>query len=115
MESLFSRLHRMFVKRGNKDRLVWMGSRNGAFSGSLLREGFDFKATLEEGWSLANKRYLCKSKVDSIDDILLHFPKAREVCHLLFAFGVAWVLPFSVKEALLRWLGFFVGRKWKKV
>lgn len=32
MESLFSRLHRMFVKRGNKDRLVWMGSRNGAFS-----------------------------------------------------------------------------------
>ena len=30
-------------------------------------------------------------------------------------FGVLWVLPYSVKEVLLGWLGFCVGKKRKKV
>ena len=51
---------------------------------------------------LANKCYLCLSKEESIDHILLHCELARSLWNLLFSlFGVSWVLPYAVREVLL--------------
>ena len=54
------------------------------------------------GFSLANRCYLCLSEEKSIDHILLHCELARSLWNLLFSlFGVLWVLPYSIREALL--------------
>ena len=53
---------------------------------------------------------------ESIDHLLLHCEKTREVWMLLLSlFGVPWVFPSSVKETLLGWRGSFVGKKRKAV
>ena len=60
-------------------------------------------------WSLTEKE-------ETIDQILLNCIKVRVLWQLLFAlFGVSWVLPLSVREILLGWHDFFVGKKCKKV
>ena len=49
------------------------------------------------GFSLANRCYLCLSKEESIDHILLHCVLTRSLWNLLFSlFGVSWV-PYSVR------------------
>ena len=68
------------------------------------------------GFSLANRRYLCLVEEESIDHILLHCGLARSLWSLLFSlFGVSWVLPSSIREALLGWLGPCVGKERRKV
>ena len=68
------------------------------------------------GFSLANRCYLCLSKEESIDYILLHCVLTRSLWNFLFSlFGVLWVLPYSIREALLGWLGPCVGKERKKV
>ena len=53
---------------------------------------------------------------ESIDYLLLHCEKAREVWILLFSlFRVSLVFPSSVRETLLGWNGSFVGKKRKVV
>ena len=68
----------------------------------------------KRGWALANRCFLCQTCEESIDHLLLHCEKTREVWMLLlFLFGVSWVFPFSVKETLLGWRDSFVGKKRK--
>ena len=64
---------------------------------------------------MANRCYLCLSKEESIDHILLHCVLTRSLRNFLFSlFGVLWVLPYSIREALLGWLGPCVGRRGRK-
>ncbi|RVX03908.1 putative ribonuclease H protein [Vitis vinifera] len=68
------------------------------------------------GFSLANRCYLCLVEEESIDHILLHCGLARSLWSFLFSlFGVSWVLPSSIREALLGWLGPCVGKERRKV
>ena len=68
------------------------------------------------GFSLAHRCYLCLSEEESIDHILLHCVLARRLWNLLFSlFGVSWVLLYSVREALLGWLGPCVGKERERV
>ena len=65
---------------------------------------------------MANRCYLCLSKEESIDHILLHCELARSLWNLLFSLlEMLWVLPYSIREMLLGWLGSCVGKKRKKV
>ena len=54
---------------------------------------------------------------ESIDHLLLHCEKTRVLWELLFVlFRVPWVLSSSpIRDTLLGWHGFFVGKKGKKV
>ena len=65
---------------------------------------------------LANRCFLCCEEEESIDHILIHCTRARVIWELLFAlFGVTWVLPFSVRDTLIGWCGFNLGKKRRKV
>ncbi|RVX20623.1 putative ribonuclease H protein [Vitis vinifera] len=70
----------------------------------------------KRGWALANRCFMCLEKEETINHFLLHCSRTRALWDLLFAlFGVSWVLPFSVRETLLSWNGFFMGKNRKKV
>ena len=63
----------------------------------------------KRGWALANRCFLCHMCEESIDHLLIHCEKTREVWMLLlYFFGVSWVFPLSVG-----WRGSFVGKKRK--
>ena len=57
---------------------------------------------------MANMCFLCLSKVEMVDHLLLHCVKTRVLWNLLFS------LCGIVKETLLRWHGVFVGKARKK-
>lgn len=60
----------------------------------------------KKGWALSNRCFLCQDYEESIDHLLLHCKKTREVWNLFFTlFGVCWVFPSSVRETLVRWDG----------
>ncbi|RVX13433.1 hypothetical protein CK203_021086 [Vitis vinifera] len=68
----------------------------------------------KRGWALANRCFLCQKCGESIDHLLLHCERTREVRTLLLSFfGVPWVFPLLVKETLISWRGSFVGKKRK--
>ena len=70
----------------------------------------------KRGRALANRYFLCCEEEKSIDHILIHCSKARVLWELLFTlFGVFWVLPFSVRNTLIEWRGFMLGKKCRKV
>ena len=70
----------------------------------------------KRGRALANRCFLCCEEEESIDHIPMHCSKARVLWELLFAlFGVTWVLPFSVRDTLIEWKGFILGKKRRKV
>ena len=53
----------------------------------------------KRGWALANRCYLCQVHEESIDHLILHCEKTRELWKLFFTlFGVYWVFPSSVME-----------------
>ena len=55
---------------------------------------------------MVNRCFLCKEEEESIDHIILHCSKARVLWDLLFAiFGIHWIQPPTIKEALIRWSG----------
>ncbi|RVW40176.1 LINE-1 retrotransposable element ORF2 protein [Vitis vinifera] len=69
----------------------------------------------KRGWALANRCFMCLEKEENINHLLLHCSRRRVLWDLLFTlFGVSWVLPSSVRETLLSWNGFFLGKKRKK-
>ena len=64
---------------------------------------------------LVNRCFLCLSKVEMIDHLLLHSAKTQVLWNHLFSlFGVSWILSCSIKETLLGWHGSFVGKARKK-
>ena len=68
------------------------------------------------GWALANKCYFCQAKEESINHPLLHCEKTRALWEMLFTlFEVSWVFLLLIRETLLGWNGFFVGKKRKTV
>ena len=68
----------------------------------------------KRGWALANRCFMCQMCGESIDHLLLHCEKTREVWMLLLSFfRVSWVFPYSIKETLVCWRGSFVGKKRK--
>ncbi|RVW42420.1 hypothetical protein CK203_070906 [Vitis vinifera] len=70
----------------------------------------------KRGRILANRCFLCCEEEESIDHILMHCTRARVLWELLFAlFGVTWVLPFSVRDTLIGWHEFNLGKKRRKV
>ena len=67
------------------------------------------------GFSLTNKCFLCHSKKETVDHILVYCAKTRILCQLFFTlFGVSWVLSSSVKDALPWWHGSFLSKVPKK-
>ena len=67
------------------------------------------------GRVLANRCFLCEEMEETVDHLLLHCSKARLMWDLLLAIvGVTWVLPLTVREALVSWSGSFEGKKRKK-
>ena len=70
----------------------------------------------KRGQALANRCYFCQADEESIDHLLLHCEKSRALWEMLFTlFGVSWVFPSLVRETLLGWNSFFVGKRHKIV
>ncbi|RVW43416.1 Transposon TX1 uncharacterized 149 kDa protein [Vitis vinifera] len=66
----------------------------------------------KRGWALANRCFMCLEKEENINHLLLHCSRTRVLWDLIFAlFGVSWVMPFSVRDTLLSWNGYFLGKK----
>ncbi|RVW34126.1 hypothetical protein CK203_084378 [Vitis vinifera] len=67
---------------------------------------------MRRGWSMANRCNLCKENEETVNHILIHCDKTRDLWNLLFSsFGVVWVLPDSVRNLLLEWKTKGMGRK----
>ena len=67
-------------------------------------------------YSLANKCFLCLSKVGTMDHLLLHCVKTWVLWNLLFSlFGVDWTLSCIVKETLIGWHGALWGKLEKRL
>ena len=70
---------------------------------------------LKKGRDLANRCFLCEKEEETVDHLLLHCSRTRVIWELLLAIvGVKWVFPMSVRETILSWGGYFVGKKRKK-
>ena len=64
------------------------------------------------GWILANRCFLCCAEEETINHILVHCPKARVLWDLVFSlFGVNWVPPFTIRDALSGWSPAFMDKK----
>ncbi|RVX21330.1 hypothetical protein CK203_002101 [Vitis vinifera] len=56
--------------------------------------------------------FLCCAEEETINNILVHCPKARVMWDLVFSlFGVTWVLPLTIRDTLLGWFASFVDKK----
>ncbi|RVW56571.1 hypothetical protein CK203_086726 [Vitis vinifera] len=67
---------------------------------------------MRRGWSMANRCNLCKENEETVNHILIHCGKTRDLWNLLFSsFGVVWVLPESVRNLLLEWKMKGMGKK----
>ena len=55
----------------------------------------------KRGWQLPNRCFLCGCEEENVNHILLHCTVVRALWEIAFAlFGVQWVFPEKVKEAL---------------
>jgi hypothetical protein len=53
---------------------------------------------------VVNRCWLCEMEGESVDHLLLHCAATRDLWNAFFAqFGLCWVMPRSVKEALASW------------
>ena len=65
---------------------------------------------------MANRYNFCQADEEPINRLLLHCEKTRAMWEMFFTlFGVSRVFPSLVKETLLGWNGFIVGKKCKIV
>ena len=66
--------------------------------------------------TLTNRCYLCMEDEESMDHLLLHCARTRILWELLFSlFSTTWVTPRTVKDTLLTWNSFFIGKRRRKV
>ena len=101
-------------------KIIWMSCAQPKISFFAWEASWGRVLTLDHlqksGWALANKCFLCQKCGESIDHLLLHCERTREMWTLLLSFfGVSWVFPRSVKETLIGWRGSFVDKKRKVV
>ena len=67
---------------------------------------------MKRGWSKVNRCSLCKDDEESMDHILIHCGKTRELWTLLLSsFGVVWVFSGLVRNLLLKWKVKELGKK----
>jgi hypothetical protein len=53
---------------------------------------------------VVNRCWLCEMEEESVDHLLLHCAAVRDLWNAFFArFGLCWVMPRSVNEALASW------------
>ena len=65
---------------------------------------------------MVNRCSLCKENEESVDHILIHCSKTRELWTLLLSFfGVVWVFPASIRNLLLEWKIKGLGKKRRAV
>ena len=65
---------------------------------------------------MVNRCSLCKENEESVDHILIHCGKTRELWTLLLSFfGVVWVFPASIRNLLLGWKIKGLGKKRRAV
>ena len=84
--------------------------------GGILGKVLTLDQVKKRDWALANRCYFCQAEEESIDHLFIHCEKTRALREMLFTlFRVSWVFPSSVRETLLGWNGFFVGKRRKIV
>ncbi|WMV29386.1 hypothetical protein MTR67_022771, partial [Solanum verrucosum] len=55
-------------------------------------------------FQLVNRCYFCHKHTESVNHLLLHCPAASDLWNMFCCFfGLSWVMPFSVRDALERW------------
>ena len=90
-------------------KIIWKSSVQPKVSFFAWETSWGKVLTLDQvqkrGWALVNRCCLCQAHEESINHLLLHREKTREV----------WVFPSSVGETLLGWKGSFVGKKRRAV
>ena len=70
----------------------------------------------KRGWQLPNRFYLCGSKEENGNHLLIRCTVARVLWEIVLGlFGAQWVFPETVKEVVLSWKGSFVGKKKEKI
>ena len=87
-------------------KIIWRSCAQPKISFFAWEASWDKVLTLDrlqkKGWVLANRCFLCQKCGESIDHLLLHYERTREVWTLFLSFfGVSWVFPRSVKETLI--------------
>ena len=87
-------------------KIIWMSCAQPKISFFAWEASWGRVLTLDHlqksGWALANKCFLCQKCGESIDHLLLHCERTREMWTLLLSFfGVSWVFPLSVKKTLI--------------
>lgn len=56
------------------------------------------------GWQISNRCYMCGAAEESMDHLLLHCVVAANIGYMgLALFGVKWVCPDSVGQAVHAW------------
>ena len=71
---------------------------------------------MKRGWSMVNRCNLYKDSEESIDHILIHCDRTRQLWTvLLTTFGLVWVFPVSVRNFLLEWKFKGLGKKKRAV
>ena len=70
----------------------------------------------KRGLQLPNCCFLCGCDEENVNHILLHCIVTRALWDIIFGLiDIKWVLPETIKEALISWRGSFVGKKRKKI
>ncbi|RVW35945.1 hypothetical protein CK203_090578 [Vitis vinifera] len=123
-EKFMERIQSKRVIEDVEDMVSWTETKSGKFSPkisffaweAMWGKALTLDLVQKRGWALANRCFMCLEKEETINHLFLHCSRTRALWDLLFAlFGVSWVLPFSVRETLLSWNGFFMAKNRKKV
>ena len=71
---------------------------------------------MRRGVTLANRCFLCEEEEESIDHLLIHFPRVKMLWELFLAIvGSSWVFPRTIRQTLLAWQNVNVCRKCKRI
>ncbi|RVW59905.1 Retrovirus-related Pol polyprotein from transposon RE2 [Vitis vinifera] len=81
--------------------------------GGFLGRVLTLDRSQKRGWVMANRCFLCHKNEETIDHLLIHCEKTREVWMVFLSFfGVSWVFPVRSRKPF-RVEGFFCGKERK--